>query len=46
MLVMAYVKFLDLLKMHAAIMRKPGCSSIEIINKRLECNHDVKVTMI
>ena len=41
---MANVKYLDLLKMRAAMMKRSRCrNNANIINKKLECSHDVEV---
>ena len=38
-------KSLGLLKIYAIMMRRLRCSSVEIIDKRLRCGHDVEMVM-
>ena len=41
----AYARFLGLLKTCATMMRRPGCSSLEVMDGRPGCGHDIKVVI-
>ena len=45
-LLKANISSLGLLKMHVTMMRRPGYSNIEIMDKRAGCGHDMEVIII